>query len=72
MSDPVNTDTLRELATHWGFDWQAPLIFAAADEIDRLRDGIRKRHRNHPLNPDVCETCQTSWPCATRKSVDGE
>jgi len=36
MSD-VNTDSLREMATHWGFDWQGLLTFAAADEIDRLR-----------------------------------
>lgn len=42
MSDTVNTGVLRELATHWGFDWQAPLIFAAADEIEWLRERVEE------------------------------
>ena len=80
MSDSVNTDDLREIAgllrEHGGLGdlVNARMLDAAADEIDRLRDGIRKIHVKATDHAGFvsCEKCVQVWPCATRKLVDGD
>ena len=47
------------------------LVLRSADEIDRLRDGIRGLHfKGSPQRP-MCVECGRAWPCPTRKLVDG-
>jgi len=57
MTDPVDTDALRDMGaalTHDGHTF-GPLVTAAANEVDRLRDLLDEYERYRNASPNLSE-----------------